>query len=110
MAVWLWIDDLEPPGKNDWITVSSFGPSKSRPYEEVNLTIEPGRFYARIVQRSVRGTISDAFVFIDPQLEIHYHEALISSFHTDRNTERSDLLIHITLNFRKQTSSYAGGP
>ena len=109
MAIWLWINGLEAAGKNDWITVGSFAPSKSRPYEEVVLTIEPRRFYARLVQWSVRAKIFDAFVFIDPQLQIHYHDAMISSFSSARNADKGEIAV-VGLNFQKQTSSYSGGP
>ena len=109
MATWLWIDDLESDGRNDWIQVVSFSQDTARQRDEIHLHIEPGRFYPKLVQRSVRGTISDAYVFIDPQLEIHYHEALISSFSSARNPGKLEM-VHISLHFRKQTWSYLGGP
>jgi hypothetical protein len=110
MAIWLWINDLESAGKNDWIKVVSVGTPASRQFQDVNLVIEPGRFYARLVQRSVRGTSSDAFVFVDPQTEVQYHDAIITSFTTSKTWDKPELLASISLNFRKQTVSYAGGP
>ena len=70
MAMWLWVDKLDP--KNDWIMLKSFqfggsqnpyggqgqgrGHLRSSDFHEATFTLDPGRFLTRLYSWVINGT------------------------------------------------------
>jgi len=115
MAAWLWVTNLDP--KNDWIELKSFsfgGPplggtgygSGKVSYQDIHLTFDPGRFSARFHSWVYKGDQRSVYVFIDPQTEYEFSNAIATSFSYGGNSK----IISMSINFDKVTVTHSGAP
>jgi hypothetical protein len=113
MAYWLWVTGLDP--KNDWLKLQSFtlgghGPTGSGvgrakvSFDEFVISLDPGRFRSRLMNWIIRGESKTAYVFIDPQTEFEFSEAMATSYSV------SDEIVTMSINFVKVKVEHSGAP
>jgi hypothetical protein len=99
--MWLWISGISKDEYNDWIQVLS---SRMSTHQQVTFSLAPSKFTNPIINRVVSGRSGNVFLFIEPQTEFNFVDAVFMSTHWNGDT------LNVGINFSKRVVSYSGAP